>query len=190
MWRYGIFGGGFNPPHLAHVMTAAYAIAQRNLEILYVSPCGHHAFAKNDKLIPWEHRAEMCRRAFEGFGGTVRIPKWEEKGDYTYTVDLLRDVARHGEPHLIIGSDNWDLRHQWKGWDEILDILGGEERILVVPRPDTKMAEQLGWAMPDVSSTRLRELIAAGNTDEVLKWVPPSVVAYIRHHGLYGHTTR
>jgi len=189
--RYGIFGGGFNPPHMAHVMGAAYAVAQMDLDLLWVSPCWHHPFGKEDELVPWEQRVEMCHLAFAGFLGVVRIPRWEKELQPHYTVDLLEAVLPTlppGEPYLVVGSDNIQLQEQWRRWPDIVEMLesrGGG--LITLGRPghgtdETKHSPM----MPHISSTGIRDGLARGDFEAVENWIPRNVLAYIKKHGLYG----
>ena len=41
----GVFGGSFNPPHLAHVLTLAVVHARFDVERLLVVPSFQHPFA-------------------------------------------------------------------------------------------------------------------------------------------------
>ena len=59
--RIGVFGGAFDPPHVAHVALARAAIAQLQLDALHIIPTGHawhktrtqsrHVFSKGIHLI-------------------------------------------------------------------------------------------------------------------------------------------
>ena len=41
-----IFGGSFNPPHVAHVLAAAYALSSAPIDQVLVVPVYQHPFAK------------------------------------------------------------------------------------------------------------------------------------------------
>lgn len=49
--RIGVFGGAFDPPHVAHVALARAAIAQLQLDALHIIPTGH-AWHKTRTLSP------------------------------------------------------------------------------------------------------------------------------------------
>ncbi|MCL5270174.1 MAG: nicotinate (nicotinamide) nucleotide adenylyltransferase, partial [bacterium] len=42
----GLFGGRFNPPHMAHVLVAAWALAGGEVGAVWVIPSGGHPFGK------------------------------------------------------------------------------------------------------------------------------------------------
>jgi len=188
--KYGIYGGGFNPPHVAHVLSVAHVLVMHGLDRVFVSPCWHHAFGKDSELVSWEHRATMCGLAFESLLPQVRVALWEREWRHRYTADLLEIVlpSLHGEPHLIVGSDNWKLREEWKRWDDIEQML--KERgggVIVLPRQGHPTQESaLEPTLPDISSTQVREAVAQGREGELHSWVPFRVLNYIREHQLYG----
>ena len=73
--RVGLFGGAFNPPHVGHVMAAAYAQSVGDFTWIWAIPCWEHAFSKNSGLIEFEHRLKMTRLAFEGQKWT-KVPEF------------------------------------------------------------------------------------------------------------------
>jgi nicotinate-nucleotide adenylyltransferase len=60
-----VYGGSFDPPHIAHVLSVAYALAVEPFERVIVVPVCEHAFPK--RPAPFEHRARMCELAFADF---------------------------------------------------------------------------------------------------------------------------
>ena len=61
--RIGLFGGAFDPPHLAHVALAKAAIEQAELDQLLVMPTGQ-AWHKARPLSAAPSRLEMATIAF------------------------------------------------------------------------------------------------------------------------------
>ncbi len=57
-----VYGGSFNPPHVAHVLAVAYVLSTMELERVYVVPVYDHVFDKD--LAPFEQRIALCRAAF------------------------------------------------------------------------------------------------------------------------------
>ncbi len=84
MTTLGVFGGSFDPPHVAHVLAASYALAVGNFERLLAVPVYAHAFDK--KLASFEHRVAMCELAF------AELPGVE--------VSRIRAASGAAEPHL------------------------------------------------------------------------------------------
>ena len=96
----GVFGGSFNPPHLAHVLALAVVLARFDVEKLLVVPTYRHPFAKS--LAPYEDRVRMCELAM-GFLPRVEISRVEEElGGESRT---LRTIE-----HLHAQHPDWSLR--------------------------------------------------------------------------------
>ena len=74
-----IYGGSFDPPHVAHVLGAAYVLSASGVDALWVLPTAQHAFAKS--LSPFSIRMELARRAFAIFGDRVEVRDYEASID-------------------------------------------------------------------------------------------------------------
>lgn len=61
----GLYGGAFDPPHVGHLMVAMWATVTGFVDKVWVFPAHKHPFGED--MIPFEHRFEMCRRAFSIF---------------------------------------------------------------------------------------------------------------------------
>ncbi len=104
--RVGVYGGSFDPPHVAHVMAAAYACATGPLDRLLVVPVFAHAF--NKALTPFEHRLRLCELAFEGLSAVSVCPIESELPSPSRTLTTLQALARRqpgAELRLVIGAD-------------------------------------------------------------------------------------
>jgi len=186
----GILGGSFNPPHAGHVDICRQALAGEYVSRVIVVPAFVHPFGK--PLAPFEHRMAMARLAFEPFGDRVEVSDIEARlGGISYTIDTVRALRRrHRLAHLrlLIGTDVLPDLPKWKEIEQLLALAP----VLVFPRagfPRTEPPaglpniEMVGIQPPRVSSTRIRQRLAAGNDAEDA--IPPAVMAYIRQHDLY-----
>jgi nicotinate-nucleotide adenylyltransferase len=173
-----VFGGSFDPPHVGHVFLAAYALSIAGVDKVLAAPTFEHAFGK--PLTAFEHRMEMCRRAFAALPAVEVSPVERELGGTSRTLRLLHELARRHPDHqlrLLIGSDILAESARWQGFDEIRALAPP----IVVSRGGHGDAG--GPLFPRVSSTELRAALARGECDaEVL---PRAVVAYIHEHKLY-----
>ena len=117
-----------------------------------------------------------------------------------YTIDTLAHFRREmpdSELHLLIGGDSFADFHHWVRWPEI----AAAARLVVLARPgwdldsiplDPGVAALaragrvlvVRQAAVDVSSTRLREQLAAGLPLSPGD-VPDLVVRYVQKYGLY-----
>lgn len=193
--RIGVFGGAFDPPHLAHEALLRCAVEELALDELRVIPTGQ-AWHKTRTLTAPEHRLAMAQLAF------AQVPKVSVdaqeigRSGPSYTLDTLRGMAQ-AEPgaewFLIMGADQAAALTTWRSWQEILHIA----TICVADRGDSSGAstqfdaEKLYPArffhlkMPAlaISATQIRAMISAGQTADALVLEP--VARYIATHHLY-----
>ena len=198
--KTGIFGGAFNPPHNGHVNLAREAIEQLNLRKLLIIPTFESPH-KSTRLVPFEQRAELCRRAFEPLNGAgncnceVVISDIErEMGGVSYTINTLRELSKRLPDErffLLIGSDMLFSFREWYRYESILK----ESTVCAVAREDDSFTDMVEFAnqigrvkvlqtgVVDISSTEIRERIADGGG--ITELVPQSVAEYIGENGLY-----
>ena len=126
--RIGIFGGAFDPPHLAHAQLAQTAIDDLQLDELIVVPTGQ-ALHKSRQLSASNHRLRMTQLAFEGMP-RVSVDACElSRAGVSYSFDTLVDIKnRHldqdkrADFYLIIGADQAEKFDTWHKWIDILQI--------------------------------------------------------------------
>jgi nicotinate-nucleotide adenylyltransferase len=182
-----LFGGSFNPPHIGHVLAAAYVLSTGAVERVVAVPVFEHALRKH--LEPFEHRVEMARRAFGLLPG-VEVSEIEaELGAPSRTLStILALELKHPDwaLRLMVGSDILTEIHQWHAFDEI------ERRAppLVLARAGANPSGALSL-LPEVSSTEVRALLARGGVGQepdaqLRTLVPRAVLDYVREHVLYG----
>ena len=198
--RIGVFGGAFDPPHLAHVALAEAALEQFNLNVIYIMPTGQ-AWHKDRALSAPHHRLAMTRLAFENRARVVVDDRELQRAGPTFTLETLRALqAEHpsAQLYLFIGADQFVAFRQWHQWQAILEIA----IICIADRaPSTLTQAQFDAYAPHqhrfftltlplmpVSATQVRELIASGTATaaKVAKLVPEPVARYISQHRLYG----
>jgi len=179
--RIAIFGGSFNPPHVAHQLACAYVLATARPRVarVWMVPTFKHPFVK--RLAPYADRVAMCERAAEVFGGRVEVSRVEEElGGDSYTLTTVKALmARHPEHELalVIGGDLVAERERWHGWDELRTLVP----FIVVGRAGEVGAAEA--ALPAVSSTDVRARVQAGRSIDAL--VDAGVAEYIAARGLY-----
>jgi nicotinate-nucleotide adenylyltransferase len=181
--RVAIFGGSFNPPHVAHVLAVAYVLACTEVDRVLVVPAFRHPFAKS--LAPFDDRLEMCRLAFADLA-RVEVSRVEaELGGESRTVRTLEHLhAAHPEwsMRLVVGGD---VVHEMDRWAEPQRVralapplvLG---RVGFTLPPGVQAAPRV---LPEVSSTAVRQAMAHG--DDATALVPKRVLDYARTRGLY-----
>ncbi len=143
--RIGVFGGAFDPPHLAHVRLAQTAIAELCLDTLYVVPTGS-ALHKNRSLSTPKHRLCMTQLAFEGLEKVIIDECELRRSGVSYTYDTVYDLRQQhlgADIYLIIGADQARLFDTWHRWTELLQLvtLAIAERAPEIS-PDTTQGDQ------------------------------------------------
>jgi len=174
MGEIALFGGSFDPPHVGHLLAAAYVLATQPVEELWFVPVFAHPFQKPLQA-PFEHRVALCEAVASSLRG-ARVSQVErELGGEGRTVDLLEHLrAKHpGKSFaLVLGTDLDKERQTWKRWDRIQELA----RIIRVSRSDLEAGPEP--RMPNVSSTAVRALLRSGGDASSL--VPRPVLDAIR----------
>jgi len=184
--RVAVYGGSFDPPHVAHRLTAAYVLAVGGFERVLVLPVHEHAFGK--RLAPFEDRLELCRRCFRGLAD-VEVSALESElpaPNYTErTLECLRERHPDYDLGLVIGSDVLADTANWHDFPRVAALAPP----FVVTRAGYERPELGPALLPDISSTHVRALLARRGqpgADRELRWlVPVSVLEYVDERGLY-----
>ncbi|MBX3204317.1 MAG: nicotinate (nicotinamide) nucleotide adenylyltransferase [Labilithrix sp.] len=178
----GVFGGSFNPPHLAHVLTLAVVLARFEVERLLVVPAFKHPFAKS--LAPYDDRVAMCELAM-GWLPRVEVSRVEEElGGESRTLRTIEHLrARHPNRPLrfIMGADLMLESSKWYAFDRISALAPP----IVLGRAGVEYPGAPTPVLPAISSTEVRARLAAGDLDGLDELVPPAVIAYARSRALY-----
>ena len=183
----GVFGGSFDPPHVAHLLTASYVLSTGGFERVLVVPVYEHAFDK--PLAPFVHRLAMCRACFDGLRDVSVSDVEAELPRPSYTERTLERIARdHPEFRLrfVMGSDALADTSKWHDYERVVELAPP----FVVTRRGYERPELGPPVLPELSSTHVRELFARSRTDagaraELSALVPASVIAYADEHELY-----
>lgn len=194
-----MFGGSFDPPHLAHVALAQAAVAQLKLDTLHIVPTGQ-AWHKARTLSAAEHRLAMARLAFAGLDHVVVDERELQRAGPSFTIDTLEALQAENpgaQLYLIIGNDQFAALKTWHRWEDILEIA----IICIANRADPIRTEAgfdletqarhavltLQLPLMPVSATAIRWKISSGNASpqDWAPMVPEPVARYIERHSLY-----
>jgi len=190
-----MFGGAFDPPHLAHRSLAEVALRQLELDELRVLPTGQ-AWHKTRPLTNAAHRLAMSRLAFAGLGGAVVDEREIRRAGPSYTLDTLRELQAENpqaELYLVMGKDQADALPTWRDWGRIVELaiicvadrdgLTGQETRFVPPPGMAGRFCKLHMPTMDISATGIRARVAGGQG--IAPLVSPAVARYIDQHNLY-----
>jgi nicotinate-nucleotide adenylyltransferase len=206
MRRIALFGGSFNPPHVAHQLVALYVLETQPVDELWFVPAYTHVFGKD--LAPYEARVAMCELAIERLGVRVSVCRAEEELAQapgfagSRTLDLVEYViARHPtwSFRLVVGTDILAETDKWYRWDAVV----AAAPLIVVGRTGHAVppgSTVTGLTMPEVSSTQVRAALAGltpeirealtynevpAEARDVASLLPASVLRYIAERDLY-----
>ena len=191
--KTGIFGGAFNPVHNGHVRLAEEAVKQLKLRRLLIIPT-YVSPHKHTELLPYEDRAEMCRRAFGHIPGAEVSDIEVRLGGTSYSINTIRalkELYPDENFFLLIGGDMLFSFDKWYRYESILK----EVKVCAAARDGDSLADMMEYAnelgrikvlptqVVEMSSTEVREKAAAGW--DISAMVPAGVAEYIREKGLY-----
>ena len=180
--RIAIYGGAFDPPHIAHVFAVSYLLGRDDVDSVWVLPTARHAFGKS--MAPFEARVRMLARTLRPLDADrVVISTFEQTAALSgYTYDTLAVLAARHPEHdfaIVLGADNLDASDRWYRFDDLV----GQWPVIALGRPGHEAAMhrwaeapwmRCGPTLPDVSSTAIREAIRAG-TGEASVWIPAAI---------------
>lgn len=179
--RICLFGGSFDPPHIGHLLASQWALATLPVDRLLWVPSYRHPFGK--PLSDFDERLALARAAVATLGPGGGVRDYERRFGTSYTVDLLRALhATHAGQRFwwLVGSDAFADRHRWREWETIEQLA----TVVVIGRAGTADGSPL--ALPNISSTEVRRLVAAGAWDEVAELVPARVLRRLKRRASGG----
>jgi len=148
--RVGLFGGSFNPAHDGHAHVAETALRRLRLDkvIWLVSP--QNPLKSPDITAGLAARMASARR--QAHGARMIVSDAESRMGSRYTIDVLR-LLKARFPGVkfvwIMGADNLESLHSWRGWTQIMR----EMPVAVIARPGAEIksrfsaaARRFAWA--------------------------------------------
>ena len=195
MEKIGIFGGSFDPPHVGHIQSAAWASERLGLTKLLLMPTWQTPGKSVSGASP-EQRLQMLCLAAQGNMEVSDLELSLGCESYTFdTVSLLRRQHPGAEIYLLLGTDMFLKFSQWRYAPELLQSVtlaalrrGDKKETALLEKQADYLTAQGGKVIlldnpvVAISSTQVRRLLAfrAGEA-----FLDPRVLAYIRREGLY-----
>ncbi|BAJ63351.1 nicotinate-nucleotide adenylyltransferase [Anaerolinea thermophila] len=153
--RVGVFGGTFDPPHMAHLALAEEALHQLNLsQVLWmITPNPPHK--RGVEITPFVLRLEMLKEALKDYARFEISTLEAELPPPQYaveTVRLLREKLPDSELFYLMGEDSLRDLPLWHQPAKLVSLLDG---IGVLRRPEVV----LDWEILETSLPGLREKV-------------------------------
>ena len=191
--RTGIFGGTFNPLHLAHIHVAQRALDQYELSEVVFVPSGTPPHKEVADGVSREDRYEMVRRTIAPFDRLSLSRVEMDRAGPSYTIDTIEEMKGRFPKGIcfIVGADLLLEIDTWKDPGLLLESVPfviaprdeiGREAFLCSPF-DSAEIHFLDMEEVDLSSTWVREKVRRG--EDLLQSVPAEVAKYINEHKLY-----
>ena len=195
--RIGVFGGAFDPPHLAHLALVRSALEALQLDEVRVLPTGL-AWHRSGRLTDAAHRLAMTRLTFASLPQVVVDDREIRRTGPSYTVDTLGEIAAEqpgAQLYLLIGDDQRRSLPAWHRIGEIARLAiicaaardpqvaawhAGQSDASAVPGPEI---QPLPMPLMPISATDIRERLSRQTGVDGL--VAPAVERYIHEHHLY-----
>ncbi len=189
--KIGIFGGSFNPIHLAHKKIILELLDRHYVDKMIVVPTGDE-YNKKD-LISAKDRMEMAKLSLKGIKN-VEVSDYEVRNGKKYTYETLLHFKKKYEDdviYFILGEDNLEEFDTWKNYEALLENYrflvirrkGYDEEVFLKKtklRLDNVLFTDI--VVEGVSSTKIRKKLKEG--EEVIE-IDVNVLNYIQKNKLY-----
>lgn len=186
--RVGLFGGTFNPIHIGHLIIAETALESLELDKVIFAPAGSPPHKNGLDIASAGERFQLVELAiatnprFEA----SRIDLQQSGPSFTWQLlERLHELHPGTDVTFLMGADSLVNFETWKRPERILELA----RIGIADRPGNPIADE-DWdevpglrsrvdiipsPMCDISSTDIRERIAAGKS---IRYLVPDAVRY------------
>ncbi len=196
--RLGIFGGTFDPPHIAHLIQAEEALHQLDLDQVLWVLTANPPHKRRHPVTSIEHRLDMLKAAIAGNPKFVLSRVDIDRPPPHYAVDtvrLLRDEYPRDELVYLMGADS--LR-DLPSWHTPIEFVSACDVLGVVRRPGAEIRlKDLESIIPgitpkvqfveapllDVAASQIRQRIREGRPFRY--YLPPAVYQIIQDRKLY-----
>jgi nicotinate-nucleotide adenylyltransferase len=175
-----VYGGTFDPPHVGHVLAAAWALSAGGVDRVLVVPVFEHPLGKRPAA-DYDARVRMCELAMAPLVGASVSRVEEELGGPSRTLRTLEALAPRmpgARLRLLAGTDIPAEASRWHRWERVIELAPP----LLIGRLGHDEAGA-PFALPDVSSTELRAALARG--EQAAGLLPTAVAEYVARHRLY-----
>ena len=190
-----VVGGSYDPPHIAHVDIPLKVAKKLDIDKVIFIPTGRSPH-KSYKIYSSFDRSRMIEiMLFKQFSIQYCVDNIEiREYKVSYTCNTLKKIKSRyhnkAKLFLLIGSDWAKDFHTWYNFKRILKLC----TLVVTIRPGYPIPSDLNWrhivvetTQHDISSSRLRLLLAQGKYDDLLikEYIHPDVLEYIKNKNLY-----
>ena len=186
-----LFGGSFDPIHNGHLYMALEASKMFNAEVIFIpSPIG---IWKNES-IDINHKINMISLAIKDYKEfSMDLFEVHTGVDYNYsieTVKYFKKLYKNDNLFYLIGGDQVNKFHLWKGAEEIANLV----QLIYYPRPNIVVNQKnvdkfkmikIDGVENDAASIDIRGLRNLNMPFSVLKYISDNNLYYIKKISSY-----
>lgn len=192
--KIAVFGGTFDPVHIAHLIIANAVQNELSLDRLFFVPGAIPPHKRFREISSAQHRLNMLNLAI-GDDPVFELCDYEiRRGGISYTIETLKYFADkyhldRENLFLLIGLDNLLDFHNWKQPEEIIKIctLIVADRVVddqqQPPKFGTDNILYLDLPLLEISSSQIRHRIRQRKS--IKYFVPAEIEEYILSNHLY-----
>ncbi len=155
-----MFGGSFDPPHIAHEEIVKQVIKNMDIDRLFVVPTYLSPFKDKYHLEPHE-RFELLKELFSDEKKVIVSDFEINQNRAVPTIETAKYINEQYKPqkiYLIIGSDNLESLHLWNSFEELQSLVN----FIVISREGYEVKNDIIQFKVinmdiDISSTTIRE---------------------------------
>jgi len=182
-----MFGGSFDPPHLAHIEIVNRLIV--DCDKLYIFPVKQSPNKVNEAICTSDQRFQMCRLAFQPISPKIEVSNFEFKSSSpSYTINTVRWIFNQFpecELSIIIGEDQGAKLDTWHEFELLQKLV----TFICFSRNHFDLNSKIQLAYIDnfnykISSTELRHGLYH-DLEKSKIMLHPDVFDYIKENKLY-----
>ena len=182
-----MFGGSFDPPHLAHIEIVNRLVV--DCYKLYIFPAKQSPYKVNDPVATADQRLQMCRLAFQSISPKIEVSNLElNLCSPSYTINTVRWIFNQFpgcELSIIIGEDQGAKLDTWHEFEALQELV----TFICFSRSPFDLNPEIQLAYIDnfnyeISSTELRHVLYH-DLEKAKPMLHPHVLDYIQENKLY-----
>ena len=182
-----IFGGSFDPPHLAHIKMVDHIIA--DCDKLYIFPVKQSPNKVNGAVATSDQRFQMCQLSFQWISPKIEVSNFElNSPSPSYTINTVRWILNlfpECELSIIIGEDQGEKLDVWHEFQALQKLV----KFICFSRNDFEVNSEIQLEYihnfnHEISSTEFRSGLNHG-MGKVKSMLHPQVFEYILKNKLY-----
>ena len=204
-----IYGGSFDPPHLAH-LEILKILNNNSLCLQTILLPNYQNPLKSKSLFSPNERLKMCEILAQISGDKTIISDYEIRQNRpTHTITSIRALQKQISSFLdsnqldsnppdsnsqtklcfVLGSDSFETLHLWKDSQSLCDlvefiVVKRESSTITHPQnltPKVRTSINLSH-FNAISSSKVRELLHKGEINKALKMLPAEIFPFIHAH--------